>query len=457
MTAFAARLVPGFFLGEDARKLLWWILVWVFLPNLAFAAMWFVGAPPRALVIIVTGMVGLIVKRMNFWVQWPVWIALMIYSVLYFVSGLFNLSVASLLYSLQFFAEMEPGNSIEYIAAAALVLVILAMSFFVMRRDTHFVKPLNILLAGLFIGAVVQADTAMGEDMRGRYFRSAPADAPFASATQKTGLAARADGKRNLMLIVVEALGEPGANPAIREQLFAQYKTDAVRIRFDITQGTSPFYNSTTGGEIRELCGRWGDYYDLVDAKDDSCLPASLAKKGYATEAVHSFTGAFFAREKWYPNIGFQKTIFWDDLQKQGIEWCGGVFAGACDRQMPKLLTAKLKASDKPMFLYWLTLNSHLPVPEGLNLNVENCSRISPALAENFPMICRQFAIYNAIDKALIAEITAPDFPPTDILIVGDHMPPYFDKHNRSQWDAEHVPYLYLKYRPENQDAAGTP
>ena len=28
-------------------------------------------------------------------------------------------------------------------------------------------------------------------------------------------------------------------------------------------------------------------------------------------------------------------------------------------------------------------------------------------------------------------EITAPDFPPTDILIVGDHMPPYFDRHHR--------------------------
>ena len=109
------------------------------------------------------------------------------------------------------------------------------------------------------------------------------------------------------------------------------------------------------------------------------------------------------------------------------------------------MLAENLKKATEPTFLYWLTLNAHLPVPNGQNLNVENCEQVSPKLASDFPMICRQFAIFDDIDKALVQEITARDFPEADILLVGDHMPPFFDRHHRSQFDPERVPWLYLK------------
>ena len=126
---------------------------------------------------------------------------------------------------------------------------------------------------------------------------------------------------------------------------------------------------------------------------------------------------------------------------------CGGVFAGACDRDVPPLLAAQLKQGKRPQFVYWLTLNSHLPVPPGLNLDVDHCERISATLAEQYPMICRQFALWDQIDAALVKEITAADFPPTDILIVGDHMPPYFDRHHRSQFAPDRVPWLLLRWK----------
>jgi len=160
---------------------------------------------------------------------------------------------------------------------------------------------------------------------------------------------------------------------------------------------------------------------------------------------MHSFQGPFFKRNIWYPNVGFENQEFAKELQKRGARECGGVFPGACDRDIPKLMADNLKKAEGPQFLYWLTVNSHLPVPPGKNLNVENCSRVSPVLAEEYPMICRQFAIWDDVDTALIAQITAEDFPEADILIVGDHMPPYFDRHNRSQFDPERVPWLYLK------------
>ncbi|MEJ6593640.1 MAG: hypothetical protein HQ482_12170 [Sphingomonadales bacterium] len=434
--------------STDFKRFLNWALVWIVLANIPFMAMWMVGAPPRTIPIALAGLVGLIVKRMPRAVQWIGFVGVMVYSLLSFVSGLFSLTLDSLLYSMQFFAEIKPSNSIEYITAALVIVGILIGSWFLLKRDTNFAKPLHILLGGALIFGLVGADAAVGEGMRGHYFRPAPVGAAFESAVSKSDFAARADGKRHLVLIIVESLGVPKNNKAMSDKLFAYYNDSAVKARYEVSQGTSLYYNSTTSGEIRELCGRWGDYYELLetdDLKTLNCLPAQLVKKGYATQAMHSFKGPFFKREDWYRKIGFQKREFAVDLEKRGAEWCGGVFAGACDRQVPKMWAENLKRAKQPTFQYWLTLNTHLPVPTGQNLHVENCEKVSAELAHDYPMICRQFAIFDDIDKALIKEITASDFPEADILLVGDHMPPFFDRQHRSQFDPERVPWLYLK------------
>ncbi len=444
--ARARRFRPAF--SPDFTQFMNWALVWIILANLPFMAMWMVGAPPRAFPIALAGFVGLIVKRMSRTAQWCAFVGVMVYSLLSFVSGLFSLTLDSLVYSLQFFAEIKPGNSIEYIAAAVVMFGILIGSWFLLKRDTNFSNPLHILLGGVLIFGLVGADAAVGEGMRGHYFRPAPAGAAFESAVSKSGFAARANGKRHLVLIMVESLGLPKNNQAMSDKLFAYYNDSAIKARYDVSQGSSLYYNSTTAGEMRELCGRWGDYYELLETGDPgklNCLPAQLAERGYATSAMHSFKGSFFKRETWYPKIGFQTREFAADLEKRGAEWCGGVFAGACDRQVPKMLAENLRRAKQPTFQYWLTLNTHLPVPTELNLDVENCEQVSVELARDYPMICRQFAIFDDIDKALIAEITADDFPEADILLVGDHMPPFFDRHHRSQFDPERVPWLYLK------------
>ena len=448
VTALAAEFERPAFWGfdEELKKFGSWLLIWVVLANIGFVALWFSGAPPRHMEIVYAGLLGLVVKRFPFVLRYLSFVGIMIYSALNFIGGLFNLNMASLLYSLQFFAEIKPGNSIDYIAAAVGTIVVMALAWKLLKRDTNFSRPLLIAgAAGLFV-TLAGVDLYMGKDMRGHYFRAAPAGAIFGSATGDSGFAGRADGKRHLVLIVVEAMGLPQDNPEMSRLLFAPLTGDtAVQARYDFKRGDVPYYNSTTAGEIRELCGRWGDYYDLLNRKDENCLPTTLANKGYDTLAMHSFTGSFFKREDWYPNIGFAKREFGKDMMKAGAEQCGGVFPGACDRQIPKQIAAKLKAAEKPTFLYWLTLNSHLPVPAGLNLNADNCERVSPMLKSEFPQICRQFAIYHDIQIALASEITAADFPDADILLVGDHMPPYFDRHHRTQFDPAHVPWLYLR------------
>ena len=440
---------------EEWRKFANWALVWLLLANIGFAAMWFVGAPPRSGEIMAAGGIGLLVRNMPVWVRCLGFLAVMVYSVLGFIAGLFNLAVVSLLHSLKFFAEIKPTQSLDYIAGGGFLVGITLLAIWTMRRPQGFT---NIRLVLLGITATVglgQVDRAMGHGMRGHYARAADASTPFSSASNNAGFVPVAlDGERNLMIIIVESLGAPVGNDDMSNLLFARYSEASVTDRFELSRGDTTYYNSTTSGEIRELCGRWGDYYEVTDAPDDSCLPARLAKAGYETKAYHSFTGAFFDRAEWYPNIGFQQQQFAEDLLKRGTRECGGVFPGVCDRDVPALLAKDLKAADKPQFVYWLTVNSHLPVPPGMNLDVDRCERISPALAEDYPMICRQFALWDQLDSAIIKEITASDFPATDILIVGDHMPPYYDRHHRSQFAPDRVPWLLLKWKGDEAPVA---
>ena len=44
---------------DEVRKFGNWVLVWVVLANIGFAAMWFSGAPPRHMEIVYAGLIGL--------------------------------------------------------------------------------------------------------------------------------------------------------------------------------------------------------------------------------------------------------------------------------------------------------------------------------------------------------------------------------------------------------------
>ena len=425
-----------------------WLLVWVVIANAGFALMWLVGAPPRWPEIMFIGATGLVVRERARWIQFVAFCVAMVWSVLGFLAGLFNLGMGSLLHSLKFFIELDPAQSSEYLIGAGAIAVLIACAGLALRRRQYFRDTRLVFLAMLAVLALAGFDKWMGYGMRGHYKRAPVAGAPFSSAVGNSGFGVGAGAApRNLLVVVVESLGQPVGNPEMQRLLFARYREPAVTARFELSSGTTTYYNSTTAGEVRELCGRWGDYYELLDHADDGCLPARLRKAGYETSAYHSFTGGFFDRETWYPHIGFDRRVFAEDLVGRGMRECGGVFAGACDRDVPPLLAAQLKQGKRPQFVYWLTLNSHLPVPPGLNLDVDHCERISATLAEQYPMICRQFAIWSAIDAALVKEITAADFPPTDILIVGDHMPPYFDRHHRSQFAPDRVPWLMLRWK----------
>lgn len=438
LSASAARPRIGL-----CRQLANWLLCWLLLPNIAFCSLWIVGGPPRGAEILITAVVGLIVRKARFSVQYAAFVASLAYSVMSFVSALFNLSVMSLFASIRFMIELHPAGSIEYVAVALLLAATLVAAWRLLKLPTAFALPWEVAVAIALVFAFAGFDRWMSYGNRGAYKRFAPEGAPFSSATSQTGFGAPAV-QRNLLLIVVESMGLP-RDPALRRQLLASWERPEIARLYAMQSGSTPYFGSTTTGEIRELCGTWGDYPDFMDGRH-SCLPARLAERGYRTTAIHSFAGDFFDRLDWYPNVGFQRHLFRDELLAQGAAGCPGVFPGACDRDVPPIIARQLKQDGK-QFVYWLTVNTHLPVPVHEALRTQDCARYDARLAEAHPMSCRMFSLWDEISGRLATLLSDPDLPPTDILIVGDHAPPFFDGKERGLYDPEHVPWIMLRWR----------
>jgi len=436
---------------EGIRSLENWLLCWIVLPNLGYWLLLIVGGPPRPQAVLLTGLVGILVHRAPFAVKLGAFLAAMVVSAMFFISALFNLSILSLIHALQFATELKPAASIEYLVCATALLATLVLAWWRLRLPTRLVEPTRIVFAATITILVAAMDMAMAKDTIGTYERTPEAGAPFTSAVERSGLERLATGGQHVLVVMVEAMGQP-TDPAVRRRLIDLWAPPEVRARYDVSAGETLFYGSTTNGEMRELCGRWAEYSEVMEEQDPTCLPARLAAQGYHSQAWHSFNGGFFDRSHWYPNIGFDEMRFSPELYEAGAERCPGVFPGACDRDVPRQIGAALKEASQPQFLYWLTVNSHLPVLRSRQLQTEDCGGFDRTLDREFPMTCRLLQLFDQSGQALAREIVAADFPATAILIVGDHIPPFFDRHHRTQFEPDRVPWILLRPREHAAD-----
>ena len=430
---------------KEASALAMWFLCWIVLPNLPFLPITIMGGPPRYSEIIVCGLVGLLARRYTYWVRVLFFLGLMAYLLVTYIAHMFNMAPQMILQVAPLVFDLKPTASIEYLLGASLFAVVIGLALWLLSRPHNFTLPKWAILAFAITLVLATADYAHSRGTMGAYTRIAPDGTPFTSAVKQSHFLTLADGKRNVMLVIVESMGQP-RDPALRAELEKIWMRPELRDRFEMSHGTTAFFGSTTNGEMRELCGRWGNYFAITH-KDPSCLPAKLAAKGYRTTSYHAFTSSFFQRGAWYPLIGIQHSEFGTTLERRGAETCANVFVGACDRDIPKLIGQDLARAKQPQFVYWLTLNSHLPVIESKQLGTEKCGELGPKLDWKFPMICRLFALWDQTAQALAKEVNKPDFPPTDILIVGDHMPPFTRQASRLQFESTDIPWILLRDR----------
>lgn len=423
-----------------------WALYWLLVPNLAIVLMWFVGGVSMARALAQFGLAALVIAQLPWtWVKRLALAAMIFWIYDFYICTLFNLDTSDFAMLPAFVAEVRPLNSSEYVVAAAILVTTTTVALVRAPRVPRFRTPMSYILAVCVLCAFGLADVVATQSTRGSYRAMAPAGAPFASATEEGGLMAPPASRHNVVVIVVEALGAP--TDATARSLFEQaWNRPQWRARYDVRQGTTPYYGSTTNGELRELCGIWSSY-NSFDFEHGDCLPARYARVGYETSAWHGFPGWFFDREHWYPKIGFQHLIFEDGMLAKGAQKCPGVFPGVCDQTIPPIIEAQLKGARKPQLIYWMTLSTHLPVIADRRLGTDNCRLGSAAWSQANAQVCRLFLLHRRLADAIDAMAMDPNLPPTDFVIVGDHMPPFFNRDARLMFDDAHVPWLTLRAR----------
>ncbi|MBS1820770.1 MAG: sulfatase-like hydrolase/transferase [Acidobacteria bacterium] len=265
----------------------------------------------------------------------------------------------------------------------------------------------------------------------------------------------------NIVLVVVESWGKPWSED-VDKALIAPYMTPGLEQAYTVTTGTVSFSGPTVSAEMRELCGSTLGLSVLSAPASTlkGCLPDRVERMGYHTIAIHGFAGTMFERISWYKKLHFDETWFQDQLLKEGLPTCPGPLAGICDAAIPGWIDRRLQHAEGPQFVYWLTLNSHLPVPVN-NLVKDPPACSSEAFADDG--ICAWYRLVFNVHRSVAELAMKETAKPTIFVVVGDHAPPFTSMQRRNLFSYDMVPYVVLspkdmkRQQPANSIATAKP
>ena len=440
--------MSGLIKFELFKEMPWkWALWWVLLPNLAIVAMWPVGGPSMATPMFLCGIFAMIAAQQpHRMIRMGAMLGIFLTVLAVYVTKSFNIGLKNIIHVDQYVGELSPAQSPEYVAAGVILLISMGLALHFGSRTHKFVSRQQYVMAFAAVALLVNVDTLATEGTRGSYKAVAPAGTPIDSAILQNGINPQSIAAKNLIVIIVESWGVPN-NDFDKRIDRAVWDTSPLQQRYTASRGISEYYGSTTNAEVREMCGVWADH-NSFDFDNSHCLPERFKEAGFSATAYHSFNSEFFSRWEWYPKLGFESSHFEESLRADGADFCDGVFAGACDVDVPAVFGKDLKNSKSERnFVYWLTLNAHLPVASDEVLGTDECALGDAGWRGNYPMLCRSYRVHELVADSIFEEIMKEDFPESDILIVGDHMPPFFPRAIRSRFDAAHVPWIYLQNR----------
>ena len=238
------------------------------------------------------------------------------------------------------------------------------------------------------------------------------------------------------MLVVVESWGQ-STDPAYNEIPLLRLLTPDLFQRYKVHRGTVPFNGATTSGEMREFCGILASFINAGELGNQNCIPGRFAANGYETYAFHGFTETFFNRQQWFPVVGFKHLEFGkDNISRK----CGIFFRGQCDTDiLLKIAELMRRSKEKKTFVYFLTLNTHLPNDAAL---ADGSPAVCPGTATD--KVCTLLKAHENFFASLAGLLKDPTLPPIHIVLVGDHAPPFADLKSRQKFSDKVVPFLEI-------------
>lgn len=217
---------------------------------------------------------------------------------------------------------------------------------------------------------------------------------------------------------------------------FSNYLGDKVKIK----SGISSFRGPTVSAELKELCGLKSSSFYLVEAEEEElkdCLPNIYQKAGWETMAYHGAASAMYDRAYWYPKVGFNQSLFYEN---SGWKSRCYSFPGACDIEISKTIIQDIQHTDKGFF-YWLTLNTHYNYnPKDLTLEVEECADFDITNSE----VCANFKLQNQFFKIVQKMMSELEHEDILVVIVGDHTPPIVKGDKEEYFHTGKVPWLVI-------------
>lgn len=246
---------------------------------------------------------------------------------------------------------------------------------------------------------------------------------------------------QKIIFILNESWGSFSIDPQVNKEIIEPLlKLENVSL---INYGENHAGNGTIMAEIREMCSLSSDSpnFKLGDQnKFNDCIPRQLRRQGYFTESYHGADAGMYARNTWYPALGFSHPKFYPDLEN--LERCYS-FPGACDKNILFEIAELNKRTNEKQFIYWLTLNSHHPYSEkDIDVYHFDCKLNK---FKNRQEACRNLNLQFQLFNNLATSIKNGNFKNTTIIIVGDHMPPLVSDKEKDSFKKDTVSFIHIR------------
>lgn len=405
-----------------------------------------VGLPPRTAAILFYCVLAMCAPRIPFLLTLALFAVILVFDLISTISLSFGLSPQELIAAVNHARHIHFFNSPLYAVMIAGLATTSVGCLYILSRRVHLMQA-NI--GALLAAAVAFAGVDYLSNVSPHYAFGALLghNVPVESAVNKSGFSAVAgNNNRNAVLVVVESLGYLN-DPQARHRIDAPLFDPTVARKYKVTEGKVGYYGATTSAEMRELCDTREHYEDFAKSDGYSCLPQRLYMRGYETMAVHGFSQDFFERDEWYPTVGFRKEVFGERLVTLTSRQCGGAFRGACDADLPPVIAREAAFTGKPKFIYWLTLNTHVPVAPGEAITRYQCAKGAGVFQHIH--VCQMAELWHDVFAAVRQLALDPRIGPAEILVVGDHAPPLWSRHARMQFEPGKVPWYRLTPRDD--------
>lgn len=195
----------------------------------------------------------------------------------------------------------------------------------------------------------------------------------------------------------------------------------------------APVYGGgTCNAEFEALTGFSMDYiqkglmpYMGVIHDDFFSVARYLKNKGYYTVAMHPNNGSYYRREKIYPLLGFQRSVFVDEFEEDIVR-LGWLYSDdTVVRKIIDIYEQNRSIDDAPQFIFAVTIQNHQPFGEESMLKTDASTYVSSNLSEETIKQLDDFSAgINASSDAFgkLIDYFSDCEEPTIVIYWGDHM-----------------------------------